>query len=136
MSARTILLIDDDEMILRIARVALAKVGGSRALLATSGAEGLALAAAESPDVIVLDVMMPGMDGPATLERLRADAATRLIPVVFLTAKARPEDVESLLALGAAGVVTKPFDPMTLHAEILALVERSARLIGGGPSGT
>ncbi len=123
MSARTILLVDDDDDIRLIAQIALTDVGGAHTLLASSGAQALEMAIASRPDLIVLDVMMPGMDGPATLDRLRADERTRSIPVVFLTAKARPEEIDRFIALGAAGVVSKPFDPMTLHEEILALLD-------------
>ncbi|MCU1372755.1 MAG: response regulator receiver protein, partial [Actinomycetia bacterium] len=80
----------------------------------------LAMARAEQPDAIILDVMMPGMDGPATLAELRADPATADIPVVFLTAKVQSIERRRLEELGAAGVVAKPFDPMTLAGELSA----------------
>lgn len=94
---------------------------------AACGADGVALARAEQPDIVVLDVMMPGMDGPATLEALRADPTTRHIPVVFLTAKAMRSEVDRLLSLGAAGVLVKPFDP-------LALADALERMLGPGAS--
>ena len=85
---------------------------------ASSGAEGVALVRAELPDAVVLDVMMPGMDGPATLAELRADPVTASIPVVFLTAKVQAAERRRLEELGAAGVVAKPFDPMSLATEL------------------
>ena len=87
---------------------------------AASGAEGVQRAKEERPDAILLDVMMPGLDGPSTLARLREDPATASVPIVFLTAKAIASEVDRLRALGAAGVLTKPFDPMTLARELRA----------------
>ena len=86
-----------------------------------------ALAAVQEfkPQLIVLDVMMPGMDGPTTLGRLRALPAAANVPVVFLTAKVQPEEVTALRALGAVEVVAKPFDPMTLGATLAAIWERN-----------
>jgi len=91
-----------------------------------SGAEAVSRADQENPDLILLDVMMPVMDGPMTLARLRGQASTANIPVIFMTAKAQPEEVQSFLELGAAGVVTKPFDPVTLAQEIESLLEKGA----------
>jgi two-component system OmpR family response regulator len=122
-----VLLIDDEDDIRRIARLSLARVGGLDVIDAPDGATGAARAAAESPDVILLDVMMPGQDGPATLAVLRANPATAAIPVVFLTAKAMPDELQRLMRLGVRGVLNKPFDPMTLPAQ-LQLV-----LAGGAP---
>lgn len=85
---------------------------------ASSGEEALAMAAAHPPDAILLDVMMPVMDGPATLARLRAEPATAGVPVVFLTAKAQAADQRRLAEMGAAGVLAKPFDPMTLADQV------------------
>jgi CheY-like chemotaxis protein len=77
-----------------------------------------AAAAERRPDAILLDVMMPGLDGPATLERLRADPATAEIPVLFMTAKAQAGELTRFAALGVAGVIAKPFDPMTVHERV------------------
>lgn len=85
---------------------------------ADSGAEGLEIAARVRPDVILLDVEMPVLDGPKTLPRLRAQTPTREIPVLFLTGHSGEEDRLSLEALGAAGVIAKPFDPASLAAEV------------------
>jgi CheY-like chemotaxis protein len=79
-----------------------------------SGSEALVIAAEWKPDLVLLDVMMPTMDGPATLERLRENVETSAIPVVFITARARAREIVRLRSLGAVGVVPKPFDPMAL----------------------
>ena len=120
-----VLIIDDEDDIRRIARLSLAGVGGLEVVEAGSGADGIRKAAAEKPDAVLLDMMMPVMDGPATLVALRGDPRTAAIPVVFLTAKALSAEVERLKALGARGVLTKPFDPMRLSSELRALLERS-----------
>lgn len=122
-----VLLIDDEDDIRRIAKLSLTRVGGLDVVDAADGATGVALAGAESPDVILLDVMMPGQDGPATLAALRANPATAGIPVVFLTAKAMPEELQRLLKLGVRGVLNKPFDPMTLPGQLKLI------LAGGAP---
>jgi CheY-like chemotaxis protein len=115
-----VLIVDDEPDIRRIARLGLARVGGMEVVEASNGAEGLLRAQAERPDAVLLDVMMPAMDGPATLARLREDPATAGIPVVFLTAKAIAAEVDRLKSLGAAAVLTKPFDPMTLARDLRA----------------
>jgi len=118
-----VLLIDDESDIRAIARLSLGRVGGMDVAEAEGGKEGLRLAAVEKPDVILLDMMMPGMDGPMTFAALKVDAATARIPVIFLTAKAMPSEVERLTAMGARGVLTKPFDPMTLAAQVRAILD-------------
>lgn len=117
-----ILVIDDEDDIRRISRLALGRVGGMQVLDAASGIEGIAKAVAEAPDAILLDVMMPEHDGPEILGLLRADPRTARIPVIFLTAKAMAAEVERLRALGADGVLTKPFDPMSLAASVRAIL--------------
>jgi len=119
-----VLIIDDEDDIRRVARLSLARIGGMDVIEAASGRDGLRLAEAEQPDVVLLDVMMPGLDGPSTLAALRAAPATARLPVVFLTAKAMPSEQERLRALGAAGVLTKPFDPMRLPGDLEALLSR------------
>ncbi|HZI11668.1 MAG TPA: response regulator, partial [Myxococcus sp.] len=91
-------------------------------VLASSGAEALEKAAAEKPDLILLDVMMPVMDGPTTFAKLRAQEATAHTPIIFMTAKIQKQEVARYLELGALGVIGKPFDPMTLPQEIRKLV--------------
>jgi two-component system OmpR family response regulator len=120
-----ILVIDDEADIRKIAMLSLSRVGGMQVVEAGSGPDGVRKAEAERPDGILLDVMMPGMDGPATLAMLRAGEATSKIPVVFLTAKAMTTEIERLKALGAVAVLTKPFDPMKLPAEVKAALERA-----------
>jgi CheY-like chemotaxis protein len=118
-----ILIIDDDADIRSIARLSLSRLGGMNVIEAASGGEGVRRAREETPDVILLDMMMPTMDGLDTLAALRAQPATALTPVIFLTARAG-EEAERLRALGAAGVLIKPFDPRTLSQDVRALVKR------------
>jgi CheY-like chemotaxis protein len=120
-----VLIIDDEDDIRKIAKLSLGRVGGMEVVEAGSGAEGVKKADAERPDAILLDVMMPGIDGPATLALLRAGETTSRIPVMFLTAKAMTAEVERLKALGAVAVLTKPFDPMKLPSDVRAALERA-----------
>jgi CheY-like chemotaxis protein len=113
-----VLLVDDEPDIRRIAHISLQRVGKLEVVVASSGLEALVLAARERPDVVLLDVMMPELDGPSTFQRLRAAPETADIPVIFMTAKAQKHEVEAFRSLGAAGVIPKPFDPMTLAAEV------------------
>jgi two-component system OmpR family response regulator len=114
-----VLIIDDEDDIRRIAVLSLSRVGKMEVVDASGGQEGVKKAASERPDVILLDVMMPGLDGPATLSALRSNPATAEIPVVFLTAKAMASEIERLMGLGARGVLTKPFDPMSLPKQLM-----------------
>ena len=118
-----VLIIDDDADIRFIAGLSLSRLGGMEVVEAASGAEGVRKAQDEKPDVILLDMMMPVMDGSATLAALRSQPATAVTPVIFLTAKAMRVEIERLRALGAAGVLIKPFDPRTLPGDVRALVE-------------
>ena len=113
-----ILIVDDDDDIRRIALFSLGRLGGHEVSDAPAGAAGIERARRDVPDVILLDVMMPVMDGPATLAALRADPVTATVPVIFLTAKALRAEVERLVSLGASGVLTKPFDPRTLSDDL------------------
>ncbi|MFY0524779.1 response regulator [Archangium gephyra] len=122
MTIRKVLLVDDEDDIRTIGQLSLGRVGGWQTVLAASGAEAVTKAAAEQPDLILLDVMMPGMDGPTTLGQLRAQASTAQTPVIFMTAKIQKQEVARYLELGAVGVIGKPFDPMTLPAEIKKLL--------------
>jgi CheY-like chemotaxis protein len=119
-----ILIIDDDADIRLIARLSLSRVGGMTVIEATSGVEGVRKAQDEKPDVILLDMMMPLMDGLETLSALRSQPATARTPVIFLTAKAVGGEVERMTSLGAAGVLIKPFDPRTLSQDVRAIVNR------------
>ena len=122
MQIRKILLVDDDDDIRMVGSLTLQEVGGWEVVEASSGSEALELAAAEELDLILLDVMMPEMDGPATFAKLRASPATASVPVIFLTAKVQRHEVERYQMLGAAGIVPKPFDPMTLPDQIRSIV--------------
>jgi len=122
-----ILHIDDEDDIREVARLALEALGGFSVAEASSGGDGVRLAADLRPDLILLDVMMPGMDGPATLRALRATPATAPIPVVFMTAKVQRHELEQYKALEAQGVLSKPFDPLTLAAEVKALWSAATR---------
>ncbi len=122
MSPMHILVIDDEDDIREVAALSLEAVGGWRVSSACDGESGIALALAEQPDAIVLDVMMPRVDGPATVARLQADPRTRDIPVILLTAKVQDADRRRFAALGVAGTLTKPFDPMTLTDQIAAIL--------------
>lgn len=117
-----IMLIDDDASIRKIAAVTLERVGKWQVRTADGGVNGLAMAAEFKPDVILLDVMMPGMDGPATYKLLKEDPAVTNTPVIFMTAKVQGQELESYSQLGVQGVISKPFNPLTLPAEIEALV--------------
>lgn len=117
-----ILLIEDNDDIREVAQISLEAVGGWQVVTAASGADGLVKAGETRPDAILLDVMMPDMDGPSTLSRLRGQPATADIPVVFLTAKAQPTEIQDLKNLGAVGLISKPFDPMTLPGEVSRLL--------------
>jgi two-component system OmpR family response regulator len=118
-----VLIIDDDVDIRAIASLSLSRVGGMDVIEASSGSEGVRKARDEKPDVILLDMMMPAMDGLETLAALLSQPATAGTPVIFLTAKAVGSDTERLTALGAAGVLIKPFDPRTLPDEVRDLVK-------------
>jgi CheY-like chemotaxis protein len=126
MKLERILCTEDDPDIQAVARLALELVGGFQVLICGSGQETLQKAADYAPDLILLDVMMPGMDGPDTLRHLRADPATSHIPVIFLTAKAQPGEIEHYRSLGALDVIAKPFDPLNLPARIRQVVAESS----------
>ena len=120
MENKRVLLVDDEADIREVARVSLEAVGGFAVSTAASGDEAIAKAAAERPDAILLDVMMPEMDGPTTVEGLRSQDATRAIPVILLTAKVQATDRARFEELGVVSVLAKPFDPMTLSQDVAA----------------
>lgn len=113
-----VLYVEDDLDIQVVAQLALETVGGMTLAVCSSGQEAIEKAAAFDPEMILLDVMMPGMDGPTTLVNLRAIEKLKETPVVFMTAKVMPSDVVRYIKLGAVDVIAKPFDPMTLATRI------------------
>jgi CheY-like chemotaxis protein len=119
---RRILIVDDEDDIREVAQMSLEMVAGWEVIPARSGEEGVRLAAEHRPDAILLDVMMPGMDGPDTARLLRERPETSAIPVILLTAKVQPADRRRLEALGVAGVLAKPFDPMELANQVSSLL--------------
>jgi CheY-like chemotaxis protein len=121
-AVRRVLVVDYDDAIREVAEVALGIVGGWDVVAASSGAECVRRAGEVAPEAILLDVMMPGMDGPTTVERLREDPATATIPVILLTAQVQPSELRAWERLDLAGVIAKPFDPMTLASKVAALL--------------
>lgn len=120
---KSILIIDDEEDIREIAQLCLEAVGGWQVCTAQSGSEGLISAQSQQPLAILLDVMMPDMDGLNTLEQLRANPLTRNIPVIFLTAKNNLLDRDKFAQMKVKGVIPKPFDPMNLAEQVVQLLE-------------
>jgi CheY-like chemotaxis protein len=116
--ARKILIIDDEDDIREVARLSLESVAGWDVIVANSGAQGVARAAEQHPDAILLDVMMPGMDGPTTFKQLRSNPDTARIPVLLLTAKVQGTDQRRFADLGVEAILFKPFDPLTLSSQI------------------
>lgn len=117
-----VLLVDDEPDIRRIGELSLLAAPGWETVLAESGAEALELAAVHKPDVILMDMMMPGMDGLTTLTKLRENLDLKDTPVIFMTAKVQRNEIERYVGAGAKGVLHKPFDPMTLADEIKRLL--------------
>lgn len=124
------LLVDDEPDLRRITRIALERIGGLTVVEAATGLEALAIIEHDRPDIVVLDIMLPERSGTEVLEELAADPRRRTIPVVAVTARAMPEEVERLKRLGAVAVVPKPFDPIKLAREI-ARIARERTPAGG-----
>jgi CheY-like chemotaxis protein len=120
-TARRVLIVDDDAGIREVAQMSLELVGGFTVTTASSGAAALEAARAERPDGILLDVMMPELDGPDTLAALRDDELLGDVPVIFLTAKVQPAERSRFVEMDVAGLIAKPFDPMTLPGQIAEL---------------
>ena len=115
---RRVMCVEDDPDIRMIIEFSLATVGGYEVCLCPGGKSALAQAPLFKPDLVLLDVMMPDLSGPETLAALRLQDGMKGVPVVFMTAKAMPEEVEDLLQYGATGVIVKPFDPVALPQNI------------------
>jgi CheY-like chemotaxis protein len=124
MTISKVLLVEDDADIQKVVQMSLRFRGVKEVVVVENGEECLAVVSREKPDVILLDVMMPKLDGYQTCRRLKANPDTRSIPVIFLTAKAQHFEVKQGLEAGALGYLIKPFDPMTLHDQIAALLNR------------
>lgn len=122
MTNKRILVIDDDEDIQDVARVALEVVGGWEVITASSGSEGIRLAPTEQPDAILLDVMMPDLDGIATLEQLKANPVTQPIPVILLTAKVQSGDRDRFAQLDIIAIIAKPFKTMLLADQVAEIL--------------
>lgn len=118
MNTKRILIVDDEYRIREVTKIALEMMAGWEILTASSGKEGLLQAEVHQPDAIVLDVMMPDMDGTATLAALQANSSTRDIPVVLLSAKVQINDRPQFAQLGVKAIIAKPFDPLKLATQI------------------
>ena len=116
-----ILYVEDEPDIQAVARIALETVGGFTVQICSSGEEALQAAVEFAPDLLLLDVMMPGMDGPTTLQELRNLPDLENTPAVFMTAKVQPQEIEQFKSYGALDVIAKPFDPMALSSQITAV---------------
>ncbi len=117
-----VLVIDDEDDIREVAALSLESVAGWEVVTANSGLQGLARAVEHQPEAILLDVMMPGMDGPTTFRELRKNPATAKIPVLLLTAKVQSSDQRRFADLGVEAVLFKPFDPLTLSDQIASVL--------------
>jgi two-component system, OmpR family, alkaline phosphatase synthesis response regulator PhoP len=122
LTRKKVLLIEDEEDIREIASLSLESIGGWETISASDGRFGIEQARLHRPDAILLDVMMPGMDGPTTLTNLRSAPETRDIPVIFMTAKVMSSERSKLAGLGVQGFIAKPFDPLKLPEEIRAVL--------------
>ena len=132
MSVLRVLHVDDEPDIRELVEISLGLDPELSLKSCASGLAALSEAADWSPDVILMDVMMPVMDGPQTLGRLRGQPSTAAIPVVFMTARAQTLELEHFISLGAAGIIPKPFDPMTLAGTVRQLCAASAVKNGSG----
>ena len=123
-SLERILVIDDEPDILTVTRLTLAKRGGFTVETCASGMQALEVAPVFAPHLILLDVMMPGMDGPTTFERMRALDGLAAVPVVFMTAKVQKFEIAEFMELGALDVIEKPFDPMILADQVKTIWDK------------
>jgi CheY-like chemotaxis protein len=123
---KCILIVDDDDDIREIASTSLELTFGWRVLAARSGREALDIATRSNPDAILMDVMMPDMDGPTAFALLRSNLETSETPVILLTAKVQPADRQRYLRMGVQGVIAKPFDPMRLAETVAGMLDWGA----------
>ncbi|MES1024213.1 response regulator [Gloeocapsa sp. BRSZ] len=119
---KRILIVDDDEDICKLVQIALEKFAGWTTIVAESGQEGLFIAKIQRLDAILLDVSMPDIDGVQLFTQLQADATTCSIPVILLTAKILPSDRQRFTQISVAGIITKPFNPLTIWTQIAAIL--------------
>src|SRR5580700_11093193 len=136
---QSILYVDDDPDICSVVQATLRLVPGLNVQTADSGERAIDLAYELRPDLVLMDVMMPGLDGPSTFARLRESALLAEIPVIFMTAKVLPAEIAQLLQLGAIGVIVKPFDPLKLYGELFSLWNKENATLrrssaGGSPT--
>jgi two-component system OmpR family response regulator len=136
---QSVLYVDDDSDICSVVQATLGLVPGLNVHTADSGERAIDLAYELRPDLVLMDVMMPGLDGPSTFRRMRESALLRGIPVIFMTAKVLPAEIAQLLQLGAIGVIVKPFDPLKLYADLFSLWSKGgaaprSSIEGGGPA--
>lgn len=113
-----VLLVDDEADIRKVAQLSLTAIGKITTVVASSARQAIDMAALEQPDLILMDMMMPGMDGLSALAKFRNSPVLKQIPVVFFTAKVQQQEIEHYLSVGAIGVIEKPFDPMALSDQI------------------
>jgi CheY-like chemotaxis protein len=126
-----ILMVEDEPDIQAVARISLEAVGGFQVEICSSGREALDRVSSVAPDLILMDVMMPGMDGPTTLQALRANPGTAGYPIIFMTAKVQDHEISKYIDLGALGVIAKPFDPMTLASTVRSIWEQDHGRVDG-----
>jgi two-component system, OmpR family, response regulator len=136
---QSVLFVDDDPDICCVVQATLRLVPGLDVHTADSGERAIDLAYELRPDLVLMDVMMPGLDGPSTFKRMRESALLTEVPVIFMTAKVLPTEIAHLLQLGAIGVIVKPFDPLKLYGELFSLwnnggAARRSTIEGGGPA--
>jgi len=133
---QSVLYVDDDADICSVVQATLRLVPGLQVQTIDSGERAIDLAYEFRPDLVLMDVMMPGLDGPSTFKRMRESALLADIPVIFMTAKVLPAEISQLLQLGAIGVIVKPFDPLKLYADLIALWNKGtaghSSIVGSG----
>lgn len=123
--SKKILIIEDEPEIRTVVAIAVENEGEFVAVTASNGADGIRLAQAERPDVILLDLLLPGMDGCEVCRRIKADPDLRSIPVIFLSAQADYREVEKIVQAGGCATLSKPFDPLRLSSQIMEILERN-----------
>lgn len=123
MSGRTILVVDDELHLRELVQACLEDLGGWKTAIAATGEECLQIVQTQKFDAILLDVSMPGMDGYEVYQKLQSNPATKLIPVIFLTARVLPSDRDRFTNIGIAGVITKPVQPLALTQEIAEILD-------------